>query len=73
MAYKYHVFISYQRAPTIAYWVERYFHPRFTEWLKQGAGAKASVFLDVADIDTGDKWSKEIKAGLEGSCLLLPI
>ncbi len=73
MPYSHHVFISYQRAPTIAFWVERYFVPCFEEWLKQKAGATAKVYLDVAELKTGDKWRERLGTALLQSCVLVPI
>lgn len=78
MAYAYHVFISYQYSPTFAYWVPNHFAPVLSEWLSQALaakklGPKAKICLAEEDIHFGDVWRKKLLAGLQTSCVLVPV
>jgi hypothetical protein len=76
MGYAHHVFLSYQHAETIAYWVRRYFRPHLREWIDQALapyGQQVRIFLDEDGIEAGDKWRGKIASALRGSCVIVPV
>ena len=59
------IFISYRREDPVSFWMRRYFYPTFTQRLKLRTGAQTRVYLDVKELETGDKWQRDLRSALD--------
>ena len=71
MDYEHHVFISYRHHESWPDWVEKLFMPPLRQWLGEEIGDDAAIFFD-RNLETGTRWSPQIKRALARSRVLLP-
>ena len=70
MDYEHHVFISYRHHESWPDWVEKLFMPPLRQWLGEEIGDDAAIFFD-RNLETGTRWSPQIKRALARSRVLL--
>jgi hypothetical protein len=69
--YRWDAFISYHRDPDFDRWMTKVFGI-LQQNLANYLGGKANIFIDVRDIELGDRWTDELKDALRTSKCLIP-
>lgn len=76
MPYQYEIFLSYPRVPMVVKWLDRFFEPLFTQWLREellrrDLNMKLRIFRDSRDIGAGERWPRALReAARDSRCAL---
>ncbi len=73
MAYRYDVFLSYNRKFPHGQWVDEMFFPLFVPYLEDALNQEVSVFKDTEDIETGAAWPEHLMNALSHSRCMVSI
>ncbi|HZM26389.1 MAG TPA: TIR domain-containing protein [Gemmatimonadales bacterium] len=71
MPYQYEIFLSYPRLPMVVKWLDKFFEPLFSQWLReellaQDPRMKLRIFRD-RDIGAGEQWPRIIREAARDS------
>ena len=72
MAYKYDIFLSYNRHGDNGEWVARHFKPRFEERLRNLLQYEPRIYFDEDD-ETGKNWPNALAQAMSRTKLLVPV
>lgn len=72
MSYRFEIFISYVRAPSMGPWMHNHFRPKLEARLNDYANPPVKVFCDV-NIADGVNLTEELKRNIRDSALLVSI
>lgn len=73
-AYKWDIFISYARSPSVSGWLDTYFEPELRDWIRNEFGIRdPRIFIDRTDIRTGDEWERKLGVAVRDSIFMVPI
>lgn len=72
MAYKYDIFISYVRAPSMGPWMHTHFHPKLKERLDDLSGPRREIFCDES-MNDGVNLTAKLKNTIRDSALLVSV
>lgn len=81
MPYQYEIFLSYPRVPMVVKWLDRFFEPLFSQWVREELLARdyrsaPRIFRDSREIGAGEQWPRALRdAARDSMCsvaILLP-
>lgn len=73
MAYKFDIFLSYNRKHPHGQWVNDIFYPLFIPYVEDALNRRISVFKDDREILSGANWERTILSSLLKSRIMVPV